>query len=140
MTILEKRTVSLVHFNAFSHVRKELFACVCVCSFTQSYLTLCHPLDCRTPGSRIHGIFSDKNTRVGCHFLLYGIFPIQQLNPRLLHLLHCRILYMLSHQGSPENCLTTKQIQRQEVLWCCSNRIPALSTEPKRIQLTIAGR
>ena len=141
MNILEKRTVSLVHFNAFSHVRKELFACMCVCSFTQSYLTLCNPLDCRTPGSCIHGIFSDKNTGVGCHFLLYGIFPSQQLNPRLLHLLHCRrFLCMLSHQGSPEICLTPKQIQRQEVLWCCTNRIPALSTEPQRLQPTTAGR
>ena len=26
-----------------------------------------------------------KNTRVGCHFLLQGIFPTQQLNPSLLH-------------------------------------------------------
>ena len=78
---------------------------------------------------------------MGCHFLLHGIFPVQQSNPRLFHLLHCRrILYMLSHQESPENYLTTKQIQRQAVLWGCTNRIPALSTEPKRIQLTTAGR
>ena len=35
--------------------------------------------------------FPGKNTRVGCHFLLQGIFPTQGLNPRLLH---CRqILY-----------------------------------------------
>ena len=40
-----------------------------------------------------------KNTGVGCHFLLQGIFPNQGLNPGLLH---CRwILYQLSHQGSP---------------------------------------
>ena len=49
--------------------------------------------------------FPGKNTGVGCHFLLQGIFPTQGLNPRLLH---CRqppslhvILYQLSHQGSP---------------------------------------
>ena len=29
-----------------------------------------------------------RNTGVGCHFLLQGIFPIQGLNPRLLCLLH----------------------------------------------------
>ena len=29
-----------------------------------------------------------KNTTVGCHFLLEGIFMTQRLNPRLLHLLH----------------------------------------------------
>ena len=40
-----------------------------------------------------------KNTGLGCHFLLRGIFPTQRLN---LGLLHCRqILYHLSHQGSP---------------------------------------
>ena len=39
-----------------------------------------------------------KNTRVGCHFLLQGIFLTQGLNPGLLH---CRqTLYHLSHQGS----------------------------------------
>ena len=41
-----------------------------------------------------------QNTGVGClSFLLQGIFPIQGSNPGLLH---CRrILYQLSHQGSP---------------------------------------
>ena len=32
--------------------------------------------------------FPGKNTGVGCHFLLQGIFPTQGLNPCLLHLLH----------------------------------------------------
>ena len=32
--------------------------------------------------------FPDKNTGVGCHFLLQGIFPTQGLNPRPFHLLH----------------------------------------------------
>ena len=40
-----------------------------------------------------------KNTGVGCHVFLQGIFPTQGLNPGLLH---CRwILYRLSYQGSP---------------------------------------
>ena len=42
-----------------------------------------------------------KNTGVGCHFLLQGIFPIQGSNPHLLYLLPCgRILCRLSHQGN----------------------------------------
>ena len=46
--------------------------------------------------------FPGKNTRVGCHFLLQGIFPTQGSNLHLLYLLHCRqILYPLSHRGSP---------------------------------------
>ena len=40
-----------------------------------------------------------KNTGVGCHFLLQGIFLTQGSN---LGLPHCRqILYCLSHKGSP---------------------------------------
>ena len=40
-----------------------------------------------------------KNTGLGCHACLQGIFPIQGSNPGLLR---CRqILYCLSHQGSP---------------------------------------
>ena len=40
-----------------------------------------------------------KNTGVGSHSILQGIFPTQRSNPGLLH---CRqILYCLNHQGSP---------------------------------------
>ena len=40
-----------------------------------------------------------KNTGVGCHALLQGIFLTQGSNPGLMH---CRqILYHLRHQGSP---------------------------------------
>ena len=40
---------------------------------------------------------------MGCHALLQGIFPTQELNPGLLN---CRrILYRLSHQGSPQIAL-----------------------------------
>ena len=46
-----------------------------------------------------------KNTGVGCHFLLQGIFPTEGSNPHLLCLLHCRQilspLYPLSHPESP---------------------------------------
>ena len=41
--------------------------------------------------------FPSKNTGMGCHFLLQGIFPTQGSNPSLLCLLHCRrIVYGLS--------------------------------------------
>ena len=44
--------------------------------------------------------FLGKNTGVGCHSLLQGIFLTQESN---LGLQHCRqILYHLSHQGSPD--------------------------------------
>ena len=42
-----------------------------------------------------------KNTGVGCHALLQGIFPIQGLNPCLQCLLNCKwILYPPSNLGS----------------------------------------
>ena len=50
------------------------------------------------PGSSVQS-FSIKNTGVGCHFLIQGIFPTQESNPSFLH---CRqILYRLCHQGRP---------------------------------------
>ena len=55
-------------------------------------------MDCSPPHSSVHGDFAGKNTGVGCHALLQGIFPSQGLSPGLLH---CRqILYRLSPQGS----------------------------------------
>ena len=68
-------------------------------SVTQSCPTLCDPMDCSLPGSSVHGDSPGKNTGVGCHALLQGIFPTQGSN---LGLLHCRrILYRLRYQGSP---------------------------------------
>ena len=62
----------------------------------QLCLTLYDPMDCSLPGSSVCGDFPGKNTGVGCHFLLQGIFPTQESN---LGLLHCRqILYQLSYQ------------------------------------------
>ena len=79
--------------------------CVCVrarallCLVAQLWLTLCDSMDYSQPGSSVHGDSPGKNTGVGFHALLQGIFPIQGLNPGLPH---CRqILYHLGHQGSP---------------------------------------
>ena len=75
----------------------------------QSCLLLCDPTDCRPPGSSVHGNSPGKNTGVGCHSLLQGIFPLQGSK---LGLLHCRpILYLLSHQGSPLEKGNSRQTQ-----------------------------
>ena len=37
-------------------------------------LTLCNPMDCSPRGSSVHGGSTGKNTGVGCHALLQGIF------------------------------------------------------------------
>ena len=72
-----------------------------LCLVAQSCLTLCDPMDCSLPGSSVHGDSPGKNAGLGCHAVLQGIFPLQGLNPGLLH---CKqILFHLSHQESPWN-------------------------------------
>ena len=81
------------------HTSKHEKCDAVLCLVSQLCPTLCDPMDCSLPGSSVHGDSPGKNTRVGCHALLQGIFPTQGLNPGLPH---CRqILYPLSHQGSP---------------------------------------
>ena len=76
-----------------------------LCLVAQSSLTL-RPHD--SPG---------KNTGVGCHALLQGIFPTQGSNWGLLH---CRrILYQLSYQGSTMGHQGLPQLRKAlEVLLC----------------------
>ena len=60
-------TVKAMHVCMLGHV--QLFA-------TPQTIACQAPLSWDYPG---------KNTGVGCHFLLQGIFMTQGLNPRLLH-------------------------------------------------------
>ena len=70
-----------------------------LCLVDQLCPTLCDLMDCSPPGSSCLWDFPGKNTGVGCHALLQGIFPTQGSNPGLQH---CgQTLYHLSHQGSP---------------------------------------
>ena len=87
-----------LQFNSFVECL-GFWSLLCVCLFAQLCLALWDTMDCSLPGSSVHGDYPGKNTGVGCHALLQGIFPTQGLNPGLPH---CRlILYQLSHQGSP---------------------------------------
>ena len=63
-----------------------------------------------------------KNTGVGCHFLLQGIFPIQGSNLGLPH--SRQTLYCLSHQGSPKKA-KHHRIDAFE-LWCCRRLLRVL--------------
>ena len=60
--------------------------------------TRCDPMDCSPPGSSVHGNSPGKNTGMGCHALLQGIFPTQGSNPDILHFR--QTLSHLSHQGT----------------------------------------
>ena len=72
---------------------------LCVCAQPlQSCQTLCYHME----PTRLLCLWDSpgKNTGMGCHALLQGVFPTQGWN---LGLLHCRqIRYQLSHQGSPK--------------------------------------
>ena len=57
-------------------------------------------MNCSWPGSSAHGDSPGKDIGVGCHALLQGVFSTQESNLGLLH--HRRILYQLSHKGSPD--------------------------------------
>ena len=85
------------------------FLCVCVCDKHLVCVCVCVSRSVVPNSLRPHGLqstrflcpwdFPGRDTGVGCHFLLQGIFPTQGSN---LGLLHCRqILYRLSYKGSP---------------------------------------
>ena len=74
----------------------KVYGCVLSCSV----VIFCSPKDCSPPGFSVHGDSPGKNTGVGCHAILQGIFPIQGSNPGFPH---CRrILYHLSQEGIPK--------------------------------------
>ena len=63
------------------------------------------------PGSSVHADSPSKNTGVGCHGLLQGIFLTQGLNPHLLHLLHWHMSSLaLVPPGKPSVVLTCFRI------------------------------
>ena len=75
--------------------------CVRACSVAQLCSTLCNPVDCSPPGSSVHEDSPDKNTGVGYHFLLQGIFLTQGSNQSLWSLLHWQAdSLLLYHLGS----------------------------------------
>ena len=82
--IVELAIIYLVLFKCFMYSKYVAQLCSTLCDLT----------DYNSPWNS-----PDQNTGVGSHCLLQGIFPTQESNPGLSH---CRrILYQLSHQGSP---------------------------------------
>ena len=94
----------LILEKMLSAFHKWLLLCWGACVPDQSVqlcLTLCNPVNC-SPRFLCPWESTGKNTGVGCHALLQGIFLTYGLNLYFLCLLHCRwILYPLSHLGSP---------------------------------------
>ena len=77
----------------------------------QSCPTLCRPMDCSLPGSTRNS--SGKNTGVGSHALLQGIFLTKGSNPGIIY--SRQILYHLSHQEARVNISQSTQIKEQKL-------------------------
>ena len=89
--------------TVYMHMRVCVFASMC--SFAKSCMTLCNPIDYNPPGFWSWD-FPGKNTGVGCHFLLEGVFPTEGSNLPLLSFLCCQADSLpLSHLGSPYICM-----------------------------------
>ena len=83
----------------------------------QSCPNLCDPMDYHPPGSSVHGI-SQQEYWSGFPLPPTGDLPTQGSNPCLLH--WRRILYCLSHQGSPANgdySHENRRLSLEEKLW-----------------------
>ena len=81
--MLQPRTTRTVSINCLTQVFTPHSTVLCL--VTQSFFTLCSPIDCSPPGCSVHGDSLGQNTGMGCHALLQGLFPTQRSNPGLLH-------------------------------------------------------
>ena len=88
--LIETRPHSFI--GMFSMTPFMLQQCACMLSHS-ACPTLCDPTDCSPPHSSVHGS-PGKNTGVGCHSLLQGIFLTQGSNQCLLWLLHWQTDYL----------------------------------------------
>ena len=59
--------------------------CAVLCLVAQYCSTLCDPTDGNLPGPSVHRDSLGRNTGVGCHTILQGIFPTQGSSPGLPH-------------------------------------------------------
>ena len=73
----------------------SFYNCVCVrvCMHVCSVVYLCNPMDCRSPGSSVHGIFQVRILEWVAISFSRGVFPSQGLK-HLLHLLCWQVDYL----------------------------------------------
>ena len=108
--IRRKTPTHCIPFCAFLYFTPCKCISYTVCVRAQSSLSLCDPWTISCHSLQPHGLypawvlcswnFPGKNTGVGCHFLLQGIFPTQGSNSCFLYLLHCRRILYHCHMGS----------------------------------------
>ena len=87
--------------------------CVCECSVMFGSW---HPYELQPARLFCPQDFPGRNTGVGCHFLLRGIFLTQRSNPHFFHLLHWQLAFLpLSHLGNPQDTAVGN------LNWCVEN-------------------
>ena len=84
------------------------------CVHTQSRLILCDPMNCSLSGPSCPWDSPSKNSEVGCHFLLPGIFPTQGSNPCLLCLLPSGGFFITELPLKPR--WTSKEVPKSRLL------------------------
>ena len=101
----------------------------CCCLWSLSCVRYFWPHDLQS--ARLLGPWDSpgKNTGVGCHFLLQGIFPTQGLNPSLRH---CRwILYHWVKQLARQilyNLTYLGTLKKKKKKWTHKNRVRVMLT------------
>ena len=79
---------------------------MCVCSVTQSCPTLCNPMDCSLPGSPVRGVFQARLLEwVPFSFSRGFSYFRDETQVFCISCIGRWILYLLSHQGSPDTRL-----------------------------------
>ena len=97
--------------------RLQAFVCVCVCVCVHVCVSSSVVSNSATPWTIAKLLcswdFPDKNSGVGCHFLLQGIFLTQGSNPSLLH---CRKVIFFTATNFFLSCLKVMSTTRN-VVW-----------------------
>ena len=109
-TFQNKHTIPRLEIYTKEIILRKFILRKCICSITKLSLTLLQPHGLQPTRLLCPWDFSGKNTGMGCHFLLQGIFPTQRLYPGLSHLLHWQAGSLpLSHLG-----------RLRKLLWTCA--------------------
>ena len=90
--------------------------CVCVCVFVtviQSCPIFCNPMDCSLPGNLVHGILQARILEwVAISFSREYFWPKDQTQ---VSCIGRKVLYHLSHQGSPLEAVLAREKQNCKV-------------------------
>jgi len=87
--------------------------------------TRCDPVDRSPPGSSVPEDSPGKNTGVGCHSLLQGIFLTQELNLSLLYHLYWQAGFFTTSptwEAQEEGIMKNNVVAPTEVGWTSSSK------------------